>query len=196
MAVTERKWLTAGDAAGILGVSVQTLRQWADEGKVRAFRTLGGHRRFRPEDIQVLQATFAGETVALMGPISLDMAVNGFDSSRRLGRRVLVIDEMATTRTMIRTSLERDGFTVEDVADVVQALAATSERTFDLILMDVRSTASDGWSVLGRLSRQSARSHTPVLMFSSSIDGPHGNGTYAVSLELDALLGRVRSLLS
>lgn len=39
-------------AAAIAGVSVSTLRRWADEGRVPSFRTAGGHRRFRVRDIQ------------------------------------------------------------------------------------------------------------------------------------------------
>lgn len=39
-------------AAAIAGVSVSTLRRWADEGRVPSFRTAGGHRRFRVGDIR------------------------------------------------------------------------------------------------------------------------------------------------
>lgn len=49
-----RKWLSLGLARELLGVNEATLRQWADNGLVRAFRTPGGHRRFAAEDIQAL----------------------------------------------------------------------------------------------------------------------------------------------
>jgi excisionase family DNA binding protein len=39
-------------AAAIAGVSVSTLRRWADEGRVPSFRTAGGHRRFRVSDVR------------------------------------------------------------------------------------------------------------------------------------------------
>lgn len=39
-------------AAAIAGVSVSTLRRWADEGRVPSFRTAGGHRRFRVGDLR------------------------------------------------------------------------------------------------------------------------------------------------
>lgn len=41
-----------GEAAAIAGVSISTLRRWADEGRITAFRTAGGHRRFRVADLQ------------------------------------------------------------------------------------------------------------------------------------------------
>jgi excisionase family DNA binding protein len=70
------RWLTLGEAAEFLGVDVTTLRGWADAGKVRVFRTPGGHRRFDLGDLDalvqetappaaVLSATPAGR---IMGP--------------------------------------------------------------------------------------------------------------------------------
>jgi putative resolvase len=40
-------WLSVGEAANILGISITTLRHWTDEGYVTAFRTVGGHRRYQ-----------------------------------------------------------------------------------------------------------------------------------------------------
>jgi excisionase family DNA binding protein len=54
--IGERKWLTLGLARALLGINEATLRQWADNGLVRAFRTPGGHRRFSTEDIHSLTA--------------------------------------------------------------------------------------------------------------------------------------------
>jgi len=47
------RWLTLSSASKLLGVHPATLRQWADAGKVPSYRTPGGHRRFRAEDIRV-----------------------------------------------------------------------------------------------------------------------------------------------
>jgi len=52
----ERRWLSIGEASRLLGVHESTLRQWADTGRVRSFRTPGGHRRFLLEDLLRLQA--------------------------------------------------------------------------------------------------------------------------------------------
>jgi len=46
------EWLTLRAASKQLGVSPGTLRQWADKGKVRTFRTPGGHRRFSIAEMQ------------------------------------------------------------------------------------------------------------------------------------------------
>lgn len=49
------QWIGLGDACGLLGVNESTLRHWADAGRIRSFRTVGGHRRFAREDIVAFQ---------------------------------------------------------------------------------------------------------------------------------------------
>ena len=44
--------LTISEACRILGVSETTLRQWTDGGKVRAFVTPGGHRRYSESELR------------------------------------------------------------------------------------------------------------------------------------------------
>lgn len=43
---SSHRWMTLGEASNFLGVDVSTLRAWADAGRIHAFRTPGGHRRF------------------------------------------------------------------------------------------------------------------------------------------------------
>ena len=40
------EWLSLGEASRLLGVSSATIRRWSDAGRLRAFTTPGGHRRF------------------------------------------------------------------------------------------------------------------------------------------------------
>lgn len=54
MPMPEKKYLRVGEAAALAEVSVETLRRWADEGRVACLRTPTGQRRFRAEDIRNL----------------------------------------------------------------------------------------------------------------------------------------------
>ena len=47
-------WLTLGEASRILGVDPDTLRRWADGGKIEVFTTPGGHRRFLRASIDAM----------------------------------------------------------------------------------------------------------------------------------------------
>lgn len=44
--------VSISEASRMLGVSETTLRQWTDEGKVRAFITPGGHRRYDKAELR------------------------------------------------------------------------------------------------------------------------------------------------
>lgn len=62
-------WLPLGAASRIVGVDPDTLRRWANEGRVRAYATPGGHRRFQRRDLDRLvsnrQPGSAGALTAL-----------------------------------------------------------------------------------------------------------------------------------
>jgi len=49
-----RRLLTAREAAERLSVSVRTLSRWGEAGTLPTHRTLGGHRRYDPDDIDRL----------------------------------------------------------------------------------------------------------------------------------------------
>jgi excisionase family DNA binding protein len=44
--------LTASEAAALIGVSVATVRGWADHGVLPSHRTVGGHRRFESAELR------------------------------------------------------------------------------------------------------------------------------------------------
>lgn len=48
--------LSSGEVAELFGVHSKTVARWADDGKIKVLRTLGGHRRFRREDVEELLA--------------------------------------------------------------------------------------------------------------------------------------------
>jgi len=52
--VANATWVTLGEASRMLGVDPDTLRRWADNGKVDVFHTPGGHRRFLRASIDAM----------------------------------------------------------------------------------------------------------------------------------------------
>ena len=44
-------WLSLGPASRLVGVDPDTLRRWADEGRIPSYATPGGHRRFDRRDL-------------------------------------------------------------------------------------------------------------------------------------------------
>ncbi|MDQ6726142.1 MAG: helix-turn-helix domain-containing protein [Actinomycetota bacterium] len=48
------RYLTPGEVARSLHVSPKTINRWANAGRIPCIVTLGGHRRFRPEDVDAV----------------------------------------------------------------------------------------------------------------------------------------------
>jgi excisionase family DNA binding protein len=51
------RWLSLGPASRLLGIDPDTLRRWADQGRVPAWTTPGGHRRFDRSALERLAAS-------------------------------------------------------------------------------------------------------------------------------------------
>lgn len=50
------KLLTPSEVAAIFRVDPKTVTRWAKVGKLSSIRTLGGHRRFREQEVRALLA--------------------------------------------------------------------------------------------------------------------------------------------
>jgi excisionase family DNA binding protein len=165
--VGEPDWLTLGQAAKFLGVAQSTIRKWSDQGRVPAFYTPGGHRRYRRRDLE----TFVDRS----GP-----------GGRSGGPLVLVVDDDARLREYVRVNLEAEGYAVLEAEGGEQALAAIEDQKPDLVLLDVVMPGIDGWQMLQRL--QERHGSIPVIMFSGQVE--EGSATQAASRGAQGFVGK------
>ena len=49
------EYMTSGEVGREFGVDAGTVARWADDGRLPHFKTLGGQRRFRREDVERLK---------------------------------------------------------------------------------------------------------------------------------------------
>ena len=148
-----REWLTLGQAAAFLGAAQSTVRKWADGGRLPAFYTPGGHRRFRRAD---LEAFLAGPRRG-SGP-------------RSAGASVLVVDDDPGLREFIRANLEAEGYSVREAGSASEGLAALDEEPPDLILLDVLMPRMDGWEMLRRVQERHGVDAIQVIMYSGKVE--------------------------
>jgi len=145
-------WLTLGQAAKYLGVAQSTIRKWSDQGRVPAFYTPGGHRRYRRPD--------------------LDNFLNrsGPGGSLQQGPLVLIVDDDERVREYVRVNLEMEGYSVREAASAEEGLSALDDEPPDLILLDVMMPQVDGWEMLRRVQERHGVGSIPVVMFSGQLD--------------------------
>jgi excisionase family DNA binding protein len=145
------EWLTLGQAAEYLGVAQSTIRKWSDSGRLPAFYTPGGHRRFRRSDLDAFLSNSRG-TPLRAGPV------------------ILIVDDDARLREFVRVNLEMDGYSVREAASAAEGLAALEEEPPDLILLDVMMPEVDGWEMLRRVRERHGVDSIPVIMFIGKVD--------------------------
>ena len=78
--------------------------------------------------------------------------------------RILVIDDDVELASLLRTFLQREGFTPEFVYDGKAGLERALQGGYDLIVLDVMLPGIDGFEVLRRLRQQS---RVPVIMLTA-----------------------------
>jgi CheY-like chemotaxis protein len=98
--------------------------------------------------------------------------------------RILVVDDDATTRLMLRGILKEAGHAVATAADGAAALRAVKKEKFDLVFLDIWMPKMSGLDLLGRLHH---RKHIPKIVVMTS--------DKSSDTLLDALRGRVYQFL-
>ena len=78
--------------------------------------------------------------------------------------RLLIVDDEAKIRALIRKYAEFEGYGVEEAADGMEALEKARDEDFDLIVLDIMMPELDGFAVCRELRRVK---QTPVLMLSA-----------------------------
>ena len=83
---------------------------------------------------------------------------------------VLVVDDDADIRTMLRITLEGAGFIVREAADGYAALAALEDRAPDCMVLDLMMPKLDGWGVLKSVRQRDLAPRTKVMILSCKVE--------------------------
>ena len=181
----DSEWLTLGQAARFLGVAQSTIRKWSDNGRVPAFYTPGGHRRYRRTDLESF----------------LDRSGPG--GKPRSGPLVLLVDDDDKVRELVRVNLEFEGYVVREAGSAEQGMEAIEEGKPDLVLLDVMMPHVDGWEMLRRVQERYGAGVIPVVMFSGQVDeegrrqaaSSGARGFVGKGFDLDELVDQAKGIL-
>ena len=149
----QRDTFTTAQAARLLGVSVATVVNWIDDGKLKAHKTPGGHRRILRDDLVAFAHHY-------------EMPLDG-DEMRPNGgkKRILVVDDDPAIVTLFADVLEIEGgYDVQTARSGFAAGLAVAKWRPDLILLDVHMPGMDGFEVLDRVQGAEASANVPVIL--------------------------------
>jgi two-component system, cell cycle response regulator DivK len=83
-------------------------------------------------------------------------------------KRILIADDKATSRELLRTVLERQGYEVMEAADGEEALQKALAETPDLILLDLQMPRRSGYEVLCELKKDPRHAALPIIALTAS----------------------------
>jgi DNA-binding response OmpR family regulator len=118
-------------------------------------------------------------------------------------QRVLVVEDEAPIRELLRLHLSLEGFDVEEVGEGKSALRLTREEKFHLLILDVMLPGLDGVLLCRAVRTEGSNRETPILMLTARdteadtvIGLESGADDYVTKpFGIRELLARVRALL-
>ena len=89
---------------------------------------------------------------------------NGDASARPAARRVLIVEDEAPIRELLRLHLSLAGFAVDEIGDGTAALDRLRAERYDLVLLDLMLPGLDGITLCRAIRAQGPNVATPLLM--------------------------------
>lgn len=82
-------------------------------------------------------------------------------------KRVLIVDDEADIRELVRYNLEREGFAVLEAEDGERAIDMVRKERPDLVVLDVMLPGADGLEICRMLRTQSPAARIPIVMLTA-----------------------------
>ena len=91
---------------------------------------------------------------------------------------VLIVDDDAGSRLLMRRALERSGFVVSEAADGNAAVAEVESGQCNAVLMDVEMPVMDGYQACRAIRSRPGGTHLPIMMVTGRDDVASINQSY------------------
>jgi excisionase family DNA binding protein len=170
--MSKKAVFTTFEAAKLCHVSPLSIINWVNAGRLPAFRTPGGHRRIRREDL----LSFMRDNEL---PIPPEMQTG---SGRR---RVLIVDDEQSIRELLSEHLMQRNtpYEVSTASDGFEAGRLVATFRPDVVLLDLRMPGVDGFQICRTIKADPESAKTTVI----AMTGYYSPETEARVLECGAI---------
>jgi len=149
-------FFTTFEISQICGVNPTTVQNWVKGKKLRAFKTPGGHRRIRREDLIAFLKKF-------------DMPIPAeLDQGPPL---IMIVDDESDILDMLEELMNSgdNEVNITKAASGVEALLMIGERKPDLLILDIMMPGMNGYEVCQRLKSGSGTQNIKIV----AVSGDH-----------------------
>lgn len=143
---------TTFETAKLCHVSPLSIINWVNAGRLPAFRTPGGHRRIRREDL-----------IRFMKDNGIPLPTDLQDGSGK--QRVLVVDDEETIRELLSEHLQSrtPSYEVLTASDGFEAGRLVATFKPDVVLLDLRMPGLDGFQICRTIKAAPESANTTVI---------------------------------
>jgi excisionase family DNA binding protein len=147
-------YLTTGEVATALHVTIPTIKRWVKDGHIAAFKTAGGHYRITDEELDRFRAVHQ-----MPGQLIEDVA------------RILVVEDNIELRNTLAAAYAPDGrFKVELAEDGYEGLIKVGSFRPHLLILDIRMPGLDGFGVCRNMKKDPAAMQTKILAMTGYVE--------------------------
>jgi excisionase family DNA binding protein len=150
--------LTVSQASKYCRVSPKTIINWIDAGHMQAYKTVGGHRRIKKEDLD--------EFMRRRGmPIPEE-------TKQEQRKKILVVDDDQIIVETIVQAFEEDeyGYEMISASDGFEAGLQISHFKPDLVILDIMMPDINGYEVCQKIKCNPITKDTKVVVLSAYLD--------------------------
>lgn len=172
MSLKSKSVFTTFETAKLCHVSPLSIINWVNAGRLPAFRTPGGHRRIRREDL-----------IRFMQENGIPLADELKEGSGR--PKVLVVDDEAPIREVMSEHLSTRSrpYEVLTAADGFEAGRLVATYRPEVVLLDLKMPGLDGFQICRTIKADPESSKTTII----AMTGYHSPETEARILECGAI---------
>jgi excisionase family DNA binding protein len=150
--------LTVFKASQYCNVSPKTIINWIESGYIKAYKTVGGHRRMKRSD---LEAFMVNQGIPFPDQKPADTK-----------KRILVVDDDPIIVETIVQSLEEDEFDYEVISasDGFEAGLQVSHFSPNLVILDIMMPDIKGYEVCKKIKDNPNTRDTKIIVLSAYLD--------------------------
>ena len=120
----EKKIFTTHDIASLCHVDMKTVINWTKDGSLKAYKTKGGHRRIKKDDLIEF--------------------LNKYDMPISLKKSILIVDDDDSLRSALTEYFESKGYIVDETDDGFKAGVIFEAKRPDVVILDLVMPGIDG----------------------------------------------------
>ena len=150
--------LTVFKACQYCNVSSKTIINWIESGHIKAYKTVGGHRRINKTDLEAFMKN-QGIPIPDQGPAEMK-------------KKILVVDDDPIIVETIVQALEEDEFDYEVISasDGFEAGLQVSHFGPHLLILDIMMPDIKGYEVCKKIKENPETNDTKIIVLSAYLD--------------------------